>query len=127
MMDEWRNARVDEMLDYIHPDAEHIVHVDGDVVPQLASVSGRENMRQRFEFLSGHFHIEAFDIDTLIETDNHLRSIISYRYSHKQTSERIESTIRLELVWDKDAFVRVEEFVDAPIVEAFLRITGEIS
>ncbi|MEO0730510.1 MAG: nuclear transport factor 2 family protein [Pseudomonadota bacterium] len=127
MMEEWRRGRLDDMMDFIAPHANHVVHIDGEAVPQLAGVSGRDAMRERFTYLVDSFVFEKFEIDALSQTENTVRAVISYRYRHRATGERIESVMRLVLDWEEAGFVDISEFVDAPAVQAFLRVTGEIS
>jgi ketosteroid isomerase-like protein len=119
--DRWGEGDLEGFLRCLADDVIYTVNVDAREVPYAMGTVGKEEMRGHLQLLLDTFIINAFVIEHLVHEAAYSRSTVLGYYRHKKTGERLDVRIRFRF-WVKDGLItRLEEFHDAPYVEAFER------
>jgi ketosteroid isomerase-like protein len=122
--DRWGESDLQAFLGCLTDDIVYTVNVDARTVPYAMSTVGKDDMRGHLQLLLDTFVINAFVIESLVHDDEFSRTTVLGYYKHKKTGERLDIRIRFRL-WVRDGLIaRLEEYHDAPYVEAFERFVG---
>lgn len=117
----WSSGDVEGVLALLADDIVHTVHVGNVDVPYMISAEGKDAVRQRFEVILATFFVNAFVIESLVETAEEIRASVRGYHEHKTTGERLDVTLRFHARVKDDQIARLDEFVDAAYFEAFER------
>ncbi len=117
----WAASDIEGFLELFTEDVLYNVNVDGLAVPYASSALGKEDVRQRLQFLLHVFTVDRFEPEILVEEGDHWRSLVIGHYTHRKTGEVLKVRIRFR-VWFRDGLIsRMDEHHDAAYVEAFQR------
>jgi ketosteroid isomerase-like protein len=117
----WASGDLEGFLDLFTEDVLYNVNVDGLAVPYAASALGKEDVRQRLQFLLHVFTVDRFEPEIIVDEGDRWRSLVVGHYTHRKTGEVLKVRIRFR-VWFRDGLIsRMDEHHDAAYVEAFQR------
>lgn len=122
----WGANDFDGFMSLIAEDIIYLVNVDGLAVPYASSAVGKEDVRQRMELLLDTFVVDAFAIRSLVHEAEFSRSLVRGDYTHKATGERLNITLRFRGWVGNGLITRLEEYHDAPYIEAFQRFVTHL-
>ena len=117
----WAASDIEGFLELFTEDVLYNVNVDGLAVPYASSALGKEDVRQRLQFLLHVFTVDRFEPEIIVDEGDHWRSLVIGHYTHRRTGEQLHVRIRFR-VWFRDGLIsRMDEHHDAAYVEAFQR------
>jgi ketosteroid isomerase-like protein len=117
----WAAGDLEGFMTLFADDIVYIVNVDGIQVPYALSAVGKHDVRQRLEILLMTFYVTTFAIENIVHEAEFSRSRVHGVYLHKRTGEILDLKLRF-VCWIADGKIkRLEEYHDAPFVEAYER------
>lgn len=120
----WGASDLEGLLSCFSDDIVYNVNVDGQKVPYAASAIGKDAVRQRLQLLLDTFEIQAFVIESILQTADCTKTRVLGFYKHRITGERLEIMPHFHAFVRHGLIYRLDEIQDAPYVEAFQRFVA---
>jgi ketosteroid isomerase-like protein len=99
-----------------------IVHeVNLDAIPWLTGAEGKDNVAANLKLITDTFVINAFIIEALFYENEEIRANVLGYHVHRKTRERLDVRVRFRVRVQNGLIVRVDEYLDAPYIQAFQR------
>ncbi len=117
----WQSADLDGVLTYIADDANWRILVYDDAVTPASFVRGRDNIRTRLHDLRRHFDYLVFDVRSIRGDGETVRVSCDVVVRYTLTGEFFYGTIRLVVQVTDGLITGIQEYYDAPLLEAFMR------
>jgi len=114
----WSSGDLEGVLRLLADDIVHTVHVGELDVPYMISATGKAEVRQRLQLIAATFVVDAFVIESLVETDGEIRAIVRGYHKHRKSAERLDVTLRFLARVEDNVITRLDEYVDAAYFDA---------
>lgn len=125
-MKAWREGDLEHALSFCAEDVVWRILVDEDEATPASFVRGRESIRKRLLDLGTHFQYLAFEVRTITGKDDYVQAGCDVVSRYKPTGEVFYGTVRL-VYQVRDGLIRgMQEYYDAPLLEAFKRYAASI-
>lgn len=85
-------------------------------------LNGRPDITRRLQKIVTDFHVDRFEVRTILPTDDGLRTQILFAFRHRATGQVIDGVMRVTARVQNGRIVRWREYQDADRVEAFMRL-----
>lgn len=122
----WAAGEVQTVLDLMHRDVVYLVNVDGIQVPWAASSYGREDVEFRFTLVLTTFWFERFALKRFVHGSDFSTATVHAVYRHKNTGEVLDIMMRFNFWVANGVLTRIEEYLDAPYLEAYERFVRHV-
>jgi len=120
----WSAQDVEMTLRHFDEDISYALYISETALPFAGETRGKANIANilysllaQFDYLKHEPTIVGVDGDTV-------RVQVQFVYHHRETGGNLSGSKRLVFKLRNDAIVRVEEYHDAAMVEAFMRLTA---
>ena len=117
----WAASDLEGFLELLTEDVLYTVNVDGLAVPYASSAYGKEDVRQRLQFLLHVFTVDKFEPEIIVDEGDYWRSLVVGHYTHRNTGEQLRVRIRFRVWFRGDLISHFDEHHDAAYVHAFQR------
>jgi len=121
----WRDDPAGCMAAYVHPDVIYTLNVSPDALLLGGETHGRDavtakmlGIRDQFDYLVYKPRVFSIRGDTV-------RTRIEFVYLHKRSGELLSGRMRSVFTVRDGLIVRVDEFVDAAMIESFMRLFAQ--
>lgn len=122
----WAASDLEGVMALFAEEVLHLINVDGIAVPYATSTYGKEDLRQRLQYVLDTFYIDKFELESYAHEREFSRSVVTTHKMHKKSGERLWERLHLRFWFEKGLIVRVEERHDAPYIEAFQRLVSYV-
>jgi len=122
----WSVSDLDRTMDHIHQDCTHVVHVNCDAIPVAGRAEGHEAMREQLCLMIACFDYLLFRPIDVSSEGNMVRTRVEFGVRHKGSGQDFWGRLRLIIEVREGLVYSIEEFHDAPMLEAFMRFAESI-
>jgi len=121
----WRDDPAGCMDKYIARDIVYLLNVSAELHRLGGETVGWDAVRAKMLGIRDEFDYVVYRPRIFGVRGNTVRARIEFIYRHKRTGELLTGTFRSELTVEDGMIVRVAEFVDAPLLESFMRLVSQ--
>jgi ketosteroid isomerase-like protein len=121
----WSAQDVDLSVGLLAEDAVWDLRISQTALSFAGETVGRENIRAGFFAILAQWDYIAFQPTILGFEGGVGRIQVKFHYRHRASGEDLVGSFRANLTVQDDEIVRIDEFHDAPMVEAFMRIASQ--
>lgn len=126
LLHQWASDPAGAMRTLVAPDVVYNLNVSRDALPLGGETSGWEAVNEILLGIRKLFDYLVYKPRILTVEDNIVRARIELVLRHKPSGEIFTGQMRSVFTVRDGLIVRVEEYVDAPMVESFMRlVSGE--
>jgi ketosteroid isomerase-like protein len=120
----WRVQDVEMTLEYTNEDIVYALYISDTALPYGGETRGKANIRNVLYAILAEFDYLKYE-PTIVAVDGDVvRAQVQFIYHHRLTGENLAGSKRLVFTVRDGLIVRIEEYHDAGMVEAFMRLTA---
>jgi ketosteroid isomerase-like protein len=119
----WMLRDRDAMLAYFTDDAILAQHISTDVLPFAGTTIGKGRLSDRIDMVFRDWDFEEIKLATLTIEGDHVRCHVDFRFRYKPTGDVLDGRMRYVFHVEGGRIVHLDEYHDAPMIEAFMRLT----
>jgi ketosteroid isomerase-like protein len=121
----WSAQDVDLSVGLLAEDAVWDLRVSQTALSFAGETVGRENIRAGFFAILAQWDYIVFEPTILGFEDGIGRIQVKFHYRHRASGNDLAGSFRANLAVSEDEITRIDEFHDAPMVEAFMKIAAQ--
>ncbi len=125
LLGKWRVDPAGCMRAFVAPHIVYTLNVSPDLHALGGETSGWDAVNAKMLGIREHFEYLVYRPRIFTVQGNQVRARIEFMYRHRATGEMLTGTFRSVLSVEDGMVVRVDEFVDAPLIEAFMRLVSQ--
>lgn len=126
LLHQWASDPAGAMKTWVGPDVIYSLNVSPDALPLGGETVGWDAVNEILLGIRELFEYLVYKPRILTVEDNIVRARIELVLRHKPSGEILNSQMRSVFTVRDGFVVRVEEYVDAPMIESFMRlVSGE--
>ncbi|CAN1724160.1 SnoaL-like domain-containing protein [Hyphomicrobium sp. 1Nfss2.1] len=110
------------MAAYVDPEIVYTLNVSPDALLLGGETHGRDAVTVKMLGIREQFDYLVFKPRIFSVSGDVVRIRIEYVFQHKASGELLSGNMRSEFTVRDGLIVRVDEFVDAPMIESFMRL-----
>ena len=118
----WRDDPDGAMTDLVARDIVYTLNVDPDALTIGGEVIGWDDVNARMRAVRDVFEYLIYIPRILGSESDRVRAQIELIFKHRPSGELLIGTMRCVVTVRDDKVARVDEYVDAPLIESFLRL-----
>jgi ketosteroid isomerase-like protein len=122
----WSTNDIESTLAHFAEDGIWIVHVDQAVLPLAGKVQGIAAIEKRLEDLVACFEYLLFRPMEVVAQGEQVRARVEIMVQHRASGEVFSGRLRLQIDVREGKLAVIEEFHDAPLLEAFMRFVNSL-
>ncbi len=119
----WKAQDVDMALSLATEDVVYNLYLSNSAVPHGGETRGRERCREVLYGVLADFDYLLYAPTIVNDDGDVVRAHVEFRYHHRRTGGLLAGTKRMVFTVTDDLISRVDEYHDAGMVEAFMRLT----
>ena len=120
----WARRDVDGVLPFFSDDMTNNINVDPAIVPFAYSVVGKNAYREKLRGILNKFEFGAYVTEHMSVSGRTARANMKIIWVHSQTGEQLSTRFRFVAEQRNGLIVRLDQYYDAPYVEAFARLVS---
>lgn len=120
----WRVQDVEMTLAHTSEDIVYALYISEHALPYGGETSGKASIRNVLYAILAEFDYLKYDPTIVAVDDDVVRAQVQFTYHHRLTGENLAGSKRLVFTVRDGLVVRIEEYHDAGMVEAFMRLTA---
>lgn len=121
-MARWIACDIDGAMELCGPDVVYSLNIDQEVFAFAGEAVGRPAVHASFKLLRKEFDYLVVRPKAYLQEGDTVRIPVEFFYRHRASGETLSGTMRLVLTWHDGLIRRIDEFADAALVEAFVRL-----
>lgn len=118
----WIACDIDGAMELCGPDVVYSLNIDREVMAFAGEAVGKPAVHASFKLLRKEFDYLVVRPKAYLQEGDRVRIPVEFFYRHRASGETISGTMRLVLTWRGGLIRRIDEFADAALVEAFVRL-----
>ncbi len=122
----WSTNDIASTLAFVADDCVWIIHVDPEALPLAGRVQGIQAIETRLEQLVACFAYQLFRPMEIVADGTLVRSRVEIMVQHRASGEVFSGRLRLLMDVRDGKVISMEEFHDAPMLEAFMRFANSL-
>lgn len=125
LLSKWQADPAGCMAAYAHPDIVYTLNVSPDLLLLGGETRGREGVTAKMLGIREQFDYLVFKPRIFSVIGDVVRTRIEFVYLHRPSGELLSGHMRSVFTVRDGLIVRVDEFVDAALVETFMRLFAQ--
>jgi len=121
----WKAQDVDMALSLTAEDVVYNLYLSSSAVPHGGETRGRERCREVLYGVLAEFDYLLYAPTIVGDEGDLVRAQVEFRYHHRRTGGLLAGTKRMVFAVEDGLITRVDEYHDAGMVEAFMRLTQQ--
>lgn len=125
LLSKWQADPAGCMAAYVAPDIVYTLNVSPDALLLGGETRGRDSVTAKMLGIREQFDYLVFKPRIFSVSGDVVRTRIEFVYRHKPSGELLSGQMRSVFTVRDGLVVRVDEFVDAALIETFMRLFGQ--
>lgn len=113
----------DAMLAYFTEDAFLAQYVSKEALPFAGVSIGKARLSERLDMIFNDWDFEQIKLSSLAIDGDRVRCVVDFKFRYKRTGDLLEGRMRHVMHIVDGRIASLDEFHDASMIEAFMRLT----
>jgi ketosteroid isomerase-like protein len=123
-LDTWVSGDIDASLRYIADDAVYALYISCEALPFAGETVGRASIEAALRQMRSQWDYLVFRPHNFVTKGETVRFRVEHMYRHRPSGAVLSGNFRMVVKVRDGLLVRVDEYHDRAMVEAFMRLHG---